>query len=98
MSCAAAAQGFRGTTFYVHFPASDGRQEPQTLWLVLYETMFLNILQGTKGLLIMFFNLPGVSYWRVPHELIECWTLEERPLLGSLRHMAPIRKRLSVLC
>nr|KAF6450373.1 potassium channel tetramerization domain containing 18 [Molossus molossus] len=40
----------------------------------------------------------GVSYWRVPHELIECWTLEERPLLGSLRHMAPIRKRLSVLC
>lgn len=35
----------------------------------------------------------GVSYWRVPHELIECWTLEERPLLGSLRHMAPVRKR-----
>ncbi|XP_037379689.1 BTB/POZ domain-containing protein KCTD18 [Talpa occidentalis] len=35
----------------------------------------------------------GVSYWRVPHELIECWTLEERPLLGSMRHMAPIRKR-----
>lgn len=35
----------------------------------------------------------GVSYWRVPHELIECWTLEERPLLGSLSHMAPIRKR-----
>ncbi|XP_012866687.1 PREDICTED: BTB/POZ domain-containing protein KCTD18 isoform X2 [Dipodomys ordii] len=35
----------------------------------------------------------GVSYWRVPHELIECWTLEEQPLLGSLRHMAPIRKR-----
>lgn len=35
----------------------------------------------------------GVSYWRVPHELIECWTLEERPLHGSLRHMAPIRKR-----
>lgn len=33
----------------------------------------------------------------MPHELIECWTLEERPLLGSLRHMAPIRKRLSVL-
>ncbi|KAB1279011.1 BTB/POZ domain-containing protein KCTD18 [Camelus dromedarius] len=40
----------------------------------------------------------GVSYWRVPHELIECWTLEERPLLGSLRHMAPVRKRLPVLC
>ncbi|EGV92174.1 BTB/POZ domain-containing protein KCTD18 [Cricetulus griseus] len=35
----------------------------------------------------------GVSYWRVPHELIECWTLEERPLHGSLRHMTPIRKR-----
>ncbi|XP_051009800.1 BTB/POZ domain-containing protein KCTD18 isoform X1 [Acomys russatus] len=35
----------------------------------------------------------GVSYWRVPHELIECWTLEERPLHGSLRHMDPIRKR-----
>uniref|UniRef100_A0A8C5KSH8 Potassium channel tetramerisation domain containing 18 n=1 Tax=Jaculus jaculus TaxID=51337 RepID=A0A8C5KSH8_JACJA len=35
----------------------------------------------------------GVSYWRVPHELIECWTLEERPLVGSLHHMAPIRKR-----
>ncbi|XP_005366405.1 BTB/POZ domain-containing protein KCTD18 [Microtus ochrogaster] len=35
----------------------------------------------------------GVSYWRVPHELIECWTLEEQPLHGSLRHMAPIRKR-----
>ncbi|XP_048200968.1 BTB/POZ domain-containing protein KCTD18 [Perognathus longimembris pacificus] len=35
----------------------------------------------------------GVSYWRVPHELIECWTLEEQPLLGSMRHMAPIRKR-----
>ncbi|XP_036276727.1 BTB/POZ domain-containing protein KCTD18 [Pipistrellus kuhlii] len=35
----------------------------------------------------------GVSYWRVPHELMECWTLEERPLLGSLRHAAPLRKR-----
>ncbi|XP_021526376.1 BTB/POZ domain-containing protein KCTD18 isoform X2 [Aotus nancymaae] len=35
----------------------------------------------------------GVSYWRVPHELVECWTLEEQPLLGSLRHMAPVRKR-----
>ncbi|XP_007934347.1 BTB/POZ domain-containing protein KCTD18 [Orycteropus afer afer] len=35
----------------------------------------------------------GVSYWRIPRELIECWTLEEQPLLGSLRHMAPIRKR-----
>ncbi|XP_044520689.1 LOW QUALITY PROTEIN: BTB/POZ domain-containing protein KCTD18-like [Gracilinanus agilis] len=35
----------------------------------------------------------GISYWRVPQELIECWTLEERPLQGNLRHMAPIRKR-----
>ncbi|XP_006862104.1 PREDICTED: BTB/POZ domain-containing protein KCTD18 [Chrysochloris asiatica] len=35
----------------------------------------------------------GVSYWLVPHELIECWTLEEQPLLGSLPHMAPVRKR-----
>ncbi|XP_062966186.1 BTB/POZ domain-containing protein KCTD18 isoform X1 [Cynocephalus volans] len=40
----------------------------------------------------------GVSYWRVPHELIECWTLEERPLLGSLHHMAPIRKRRLIAC
>uniref|UniRef100_A0A8C4URY3 Potassium channel tetramerization domain containing 18 n=1 Tax=Falco tinnunculus TaxID=100819 RepID=A0A8C4URY3_FALTI len=35
----------------------------------------------------------GVSYWRVPQELIECWTLEERPLKGSLRHMPPVHKR-----
>ncbi|XP_004701794.1 BTB/POZ domain-containing protein KCTD18 [Echinops telfairi] len=35
----------------------------------------------------------GVSYWLVPHELIECWTLEEQPLHGSLPHMAPVRKR-----
>ncbi|KAM6174289.1 BTB/POZ domain-containing protein KCTD18 [Erethizon dorsatum] len=35
----------------------------------------------------------GVSYWRVPHELVECWTLEQRPLLGSARHAAPLRKR-----
>ncbi|XP_010013062.1 PREDICTED: BTB/POZ domain-containing protein KCTD18 [Nestor notabilis] len=35
----------------------------------------------------------GVSYWRVPQELIECWTLEERPLKGSLHHMPPVRKR-----
>ncbi|NWS97180.1 KCD18 protein, partial [Mionectes macconnelli] len=35
----------------------------------------------------------GVSYWRVPQELIECWTLEERPLKGSLHHMPPVYKR-----
>lgn len=32
----------------------------------------------------------GGRYWCVPHEQIECWTLEERHLPGSLRHMAPI--------
>ncbi|KAM4669550.1 BTB/POZ domain-containing protein KCTD18 [Amazona ochrocephala] len=35
----------------------------------------------------------GVSYWRVPQELIECWTLEERPLKASLHHMPPVCKR-----
>ncbi|XP_062435396.1 BTB/POZ domain-containing protein KCTD18 [Rhea pennata] len=35
----------------------------------------------------------GVSYWRVPQELIECWTLEERPLKSSLHHMPPVHKR-----
>uniref|UniRef100_A0A2K5C315 Uncharacterized protein n=1 Tax=Aotus nancymaae TaxID=37293 RepID=A0A2K5C315_AOTNA len=35
----------------------------------------------------------GVSYWQVPHELIECLILGERPLLGILQHMAPIRKK-----
>lgn len=35
----------------------------------------------------------GVSYWRVPQELMECWTLEERPLRGSLHHMPPVYKR-----
>ncbi|KFV13695.1 BTB/POZ domain-containing protein KCTD18, partial [Tauraco erythrolophus] len=35
----------------------------------------------------------GVSYWRVPQELIECWTLEERPLKGSLHHTPPVHKR-----
>ncbi|NXC42804.1 KCD18 protein, partial [Penelope pileata] len=35
----------------------------------------------------------GVSYWRVPQELIECWTLEERSLTGSLHHMPPVQKR-----
>ncbi|KAJ7345479.1 hypothetical protein JRQ81_001429 [Phrynocephalus forsythii] len=35
----------------------------------------------------------GVSYWRVPQELIECWTLEERSLKGSLQNMSPVRKR-----
>uniref|UniRef100_UPI00398EAC59 BTB/POZ domain-containing protein KCTD18-like n=1 Tax=Pristiophorus japonicus TaxID=55135 RepID=UPI00398EAC59 len=35
----------------------------------------------------------GVSYWRVPQELIECWTLEGRPLQGSQEKVAPIQKR-----
>ncbi|XP_078084925.1 BTB/POZ domain-containing protein KCTD18-like isoform X2 [Mustelus asterias] len=35
----------------------------------------------------------GVSYWRVPQELIECWTLEGRPLQGSQDKVAPIQKR-----
>ncbi|NXJ81889.1 KCD18 protein, partial [Trogon melanurus] len=35
----------------------------------------------------------GVSYWRVPQALIECWTLEERPLRGSLHHTPPVHKR-----
>ncbi|XP_051479621.1 BTB/POZ domain-containing protein KCTD18 isoform X1 [Apus apus] len=35
----------------------------------------------------------GVSYWRVPQELMECWTLEERPLKGSLHRMPPVHKR-----
>ncbi|XP_053217244.1 BTB/POZ domain-containing protein KCTD18 isoform X1 [Podarcis raffonei] len=35
----------------------------------------------------------GVSYWRVPQELIECWTLEERPLKGSLQSMPPVHRR-----
>uniref|UniRef100_A0A8B9DTC2 Potassium channel tetramerization domain containing 18 n=1 Tax=Anser cygnoides TaxID=8845 RepID=A0A8B9DTC2_ANSCY len=37
----------------------------------------------------------GVSYWRVPQELIECWTLEECSLKGSLHHMPLVRKRLT---
>ncbi|XP_069790623.1 BTB/POZ domain-containing protein KCTD18-like [Narcine bancroftii] len=38
----------------------------------------------------------GVSYWRVPQELIECWTLEGRPLQGTKEVVAPIQKRHSV--
>ncbi|NXA88563.1 KCD18 protein, partial [Melanocharis versteri] len=38
-------------------------------------------------------RVTGVSYWRVPQELIECWTLEERPLRSSLHHMPPVYKR-----
>ncbi|KAG8521019.1 BTB/POZ domain-containing protein KCTD18, partial [Galemys pyrenaicus] len=49
--------------------------------------------EGKGTVQFFYFMAAGVSYWRVPHELIECWTLEERPLFGSLRHMAPIRKR-----
>uniref|UniRef100_A0A8B9BU28 Potassium channel tetramerization domain containing 18 n=1 Tax=Anser brachyrhynchus TaxID=132585 RepID=A0A8B9BU28_9AVES len=37
----------------------------------------------------------SVSYWRVPQELIECWTLEECSLKGSLHHMPLVRKRLT---
>lgn len=29
----------------------------------------------------------------MPQELIECWTLEERSLKGSLHHMPPVHKR-----
>ncbi|XP_062906120.1 BTB/POZ domain-containing protein KCTD18-like [Mobula hypostoma] len=39
----------------------------------------------------------GVSYWRVPQELIECWTLEGRPLQGTKEMVAPIQKRRSVV-
>ncbi|XP_026552621.1 BTB/POZ domain-containing protein KCTD18 [Pseudonaja textilis] len=35
----------------------------------------------------------GASYWRVPQELIECWTLEEHSLKGSLQNMSPVHKR-----
>lgn len=38
-------------------------------------------------------KLQGASYWRVPQELIECWTLEEHSLKGSLQNMSPVRKR-----
>ncbi|RLW00967.1 hypothetical protein DV515_00008381, partial [Chloebia gouldiae] len=40
----------------------------------------------------------GVSYWRVPQELIECETLKEHPLRGSLHHMPPVYKRLLIDC
>ncbi|NXG16578.1 KCD18 protein, partial [Grallaria varia] len=40
----------------------------------------------------------GVSYWRVPQELIECWTLKERPLKGTLHHMPPVYKRRLIDC
>ncbi|NXF00879.1 KCD18 protein, partial [Smithornis capensis] len=35
----------------------------------------------------------GVRYWKLPQDLIECWTLEEHPLKGSLHHMPPVYKR-----
>ncbi|XP_075036202.1 BTB/POZ domain-containing protein KCTD18 isoform X1 [Mixophyes fleayi] len=35
----------------------------------------------------------GFSYWRVPQELIECWTLEERPIQGDPDNIAPVRRR-----
>ncbi|XP_053554697.1 BTB/POZ domain-containing protein KCTD18 [Bombina bombina] len=37
----------------------------------------------------------GFSFWRVPQELIECWTLEERPLQGSEQNIVPMRTRRS---
>lgn len=35
----------------------------------------------------------GVSYWRVPQEMIECWTLEERSLQGNPDHMPAVQRR-----
>ncbi|MBN3307507.1 KCD18 protein, partial [Amia calva] len=35
----------------------------------------------------------GVSFWRVPQELIECWTLEKRPLQESQEPLSPRHKR-----
>ncbi|XP_015214153.2 BTB/POZ domain-containing protein KCTD18 isoform X1 [Lepisosteus oculatus] len=35
----------------------------------------------------------GVSFWRVPQELIECWTLEKRPLQESQEPLLPQYKR-----
>ncbi|KAM4697846.1 BTB/POZ domain-containing protein KCTD18 [Rhinophrynus dorsalis] len=35
----------------------------------------------------------GFSYWRVPQELIECWTLEERPIQGNEQNMVPVKRR-----
>ncbi|XP_028663355.2 BTB/POZ domain-containing protein KCTD18-like [Erpetoichthys calabaricus] len=35
----------------------------------------------------------GISFWRVPHELIECWTLERRTLLESKEPLLLINNR-----
>ncbi|KAM5152468.1 BTB/POZ domain-containing protein KCTD18 [Mantella aurantiaca] len=35
----------------------------------------------------------GFSYWRVPQELIECWTLEERSVQGDPGNITPVRTR-----
>ncbi|XP_068103057.1 BTB/POZ domain-containing protein KCTD18 isoform X2 [Hyperolius riggenbachi] len=35
----------------------------------------------------------GFSYWRVPQELIECWTLEERSIQGDPGNITPLRTR-----
>ncbi|XP_018424712.1 PREDICTED: BTB/POZ domain-containing protein KCTD18 [Nanorana parkeri] len=35
----------------------------------------------------------GFSYWRVPQELIECWTLEERSIQGDSGNITPVRTR-----
>ncbi|KAM9305611.1 BTB/POZ domain-containing protein KCTD18 [Gastrophryne carolinensis] len=33
----------------------------------------------------------GFSFWRVPQELIECWTLEERSIQGDPGNITPVR-------
>ncbi|MEE6490024.1 hypothetical protein FKM82_015764 [Ascaphus truei] len=35
----------------------------------------------------------GFSYWRVPQELIECWTLEERPIQRNEQNVPLVRRR-----
>ncbi|KAK1165967.1 BTB/POZ domain-containing protein KCTD18-like [Acipenser oxyrinchus oxyrinchus] len=40
----------------------------------------------------------GVSFWRVPQELIECWTLEKRPLQDSQEPLTPRHKRWFLEC
>ncbi|MEE6490025.1 hypothetical protein FKM82_015764 [Ascaphus truei] len=38
-------------------------------------------------------NGRGFSYWRVPQELIECWTLEERPIQRNEQNVPLVRRR-----
>ncbi|XP_018094553.1 BTB/POZ domain-containing protein KCTD18 isoform X2 [Xenopus laevis] len=35
----------------------------------------------------------GFRFWRVPQELIECWTLQERSIQGNEQNMAPVKRR-----